>query len=306
MGTEASSLKNEDQEVMKKKLSISKNDEMIRKNVRTKICYPMKIIIRGSRKTGKTTLFKRLQGDPFIATYNETPEIQISQIHWEQKNSDDYSKIDIWDVDDGYLPSNRDDTSNDSSQSKHGKHRYQPLDSKAVDVYKNTNLVIFLIDPFSQKSFDYVKRIYEEVPLSICILIILNFKDLSLSDSINNHSNSNSKSICITKEIVLSLADEIRTNRMHKYKMGSFIAKSSKIASPNISPRSVIDGSASSMECGAAFFLETSMLNCYGLKDLYRVSLLLLLLLYLHLLSYVYYYCYYIYYLVLYVCYYYI
>ena len=61
-----------------------------------------------------------------------------------------------------------------------GKHRYQPLDSKALDVYQNTQLVIFLIDPFSQTSFDYVKRMYDEVPLNICILILLNFKDFRI------------------------------------------------------------------------------------------------------------------------------
>ena len=281
MGNEASSqagITTDTRAIEEKRNSISKNDTMIRNNVRPKLCYPMKIVLRGSRKTGKTSLFKRLQGDTFNANYMQTPEIQVASIHWEMKAADDFSKIDVWDcVDDGYLLEPLELLGNNQRCSQSGmtagKHRYQPLDTKAVDVYKDSHVVIFLINPFSRQSLDYVRKSYTEVSMNICILLVLNFKDLVY----NFVSDDESKEVLqleVTKDQVLSLADEIRNHRMHEYKMDSSIANSTESfsASSRLSSRTKFDNIASSMECGAAFVLETSMADCYGLRDLHNVS----------------------------------
>ena len=44
---------------------IARNDEVVRNRVRSGFQYSMKVVIRGERSSGKTSLWQRLQGQNF-------------------------------------------------------------------------------------------------------------------------------------------------------------------------------------------------------------------------------------------------
>ncbi|KAJ0397705.1 hypothetical protein ATCC90586_001892 [Pythium insidiosum] len=86
--------------------TIQRMDKAIRKRVRGGITYNMKIIIRGDRGTGKTSLFHRLKGEPIPVDHEATPQLQSATINWSYRaNSEESVKCEVWDVvDRGFHP----------------------------------------------------------------------------------------------------------------------------------------------------------------------------------------------------------
>lgn len=111
----------------------------------------MKIILKGDRNVGKTQLFRRLQAQPFIEEYTATEEIQVANIMWNYKTSDDIVKVEVWDVVDvankkKRLVSDKLKIENSNSDAAMDNVPEYGLDANTIDVYKNTNGVIFVFD----------------------------------------------------------------------------------------------------------------------------------------------------------------
>ena len=60
--------------------------------------YHMKLVVRGKRGVGKSSLLGRLKGGSFFDTLESTPEIQTASIGWQYKAMDDKIEVEIWDV----------------------------------------------------------------------------------------------------------------------------------------------------------------------------------------------------------------
>uniref|UniRef100_I3JW35 RAB, member RAS onco family like 6 n=1 Tax=Oreochromis niloticus TaxID=8128 RepID=I3JW35_ORENI len=121
--------------------------------------YNMKIVIRGDRNTGKSTLWHRLQGKKFVEEYIPTQEIQATSIHWNYKTTDDVVKVEVWDVVD--------------------KGEYEvALDAEFLDVYKNCNGVIMMFDITKQWTFNYILRELPKVPTHVPVCVLGNYRDM--------------------------------------------------------------------------------------------------------------------------------
>ncbi len=71
--------------------------------------FAVKVVIRGARKVGKSSLLARLQGRPFVEMYHATPEITSATLKtWKHRTSPgDVVWIDVWDVVDRVLADER-------------------------------------------------------------------------------------------------------------------------------------------------------------------------------------------------------
>uniref|UniRef100_A0A8C7ZHT0 RAB, member RAS oncogene family-like 6b n=1 Tax=Oryzias sinensis TaxID=183150 RepID=A0A8C7ZHT0_9TELE len=130
--------------------------------------YNMKIVIRGDRNTGKSTLWHRLQGKKFVEEYIPTQEIQVTSIHWNYKTTDDVVKVEVWDV---VLPGcTHDDVLFQSDE--------VALDAEFLDVYKNCNGVIMMFDITKQWTFSYIMRELPKVPTHVPVCVLGNHRDM--------------------------------------------------------------------------------------------------------------------------------
>jgi len=152
--------------VERRNRNIKRMDQAVRKRLRggRGFSYNMKLIIRGERGTGKTALWRRLQGMSLTESYSPTPEIQTANINWSFKNLDEAVKVEVWDVVDGT------DESDEKGQAL-------GLNSSVVNVYQNTNAAIFMVNRNAVESFEYVKARISEVPEVVSVLVLINFRD---------------------------------------------------------------------------------------------------------------------------------
>nr|XP_048678806.1 rab-like protein 6 isoform X5 [Caretta caretta] len=139
--------------------------------------YNMKIVIRGDRNTGKTTLWHRLQGKKFVEEYIPTQEIQVTSIHWNYKTTDDIVKVEVWDVVDKGKCKKRGDglkLENDPQEAE----SELALDAEFLDVYKNCNGVVMMFDITKQWTFNYILRELPKVPTHVPVCVLGNYRDM--------------------------------------------------------------------------------------------------------------------------------
>ncbi|CEP16971.1 hypothetical protein [Parasitella parasitica] len=159
--------------------------------------YNMKIVLRGDVMTGKSNLFHRLQGADFDQEYTSTPQIQVANIPWHYKDSNDIVKIEVWDVVDKAHNKNKPESKGIklehkpsdpqiSSDVQPNQPAQQPqedqnvsmgLDASTVNVYRNTHGAILIFDTTKPWTFDYVNKELGNVPESMAVLVLGNFCD---------------------------------------------------------------------------------------------------------------------------------
>ncbi|KAF7652079.1 hypothetical protein LDENG_00101890 [Lucifuga dentata] len=148
--------------------------------------YNMKIVIRGDRNTGKSTLWHRLQGKKFVEEYIPTQEIQATSIHWNYKTTDDVVKVEVWDVvDKGQKYPLPEGVGKGKKRGDNLKLENEPqesdevvLDAEFLDVYKNCNGVIMMFDITKQWTFNYIMRELPKVPTHVPVCVLGNHRDM--------------------------------------------------------------------------------------------------------------------------------
>ncbi|XP_051924188.1 rab-like protein 6 isoform X1 [Hippocampus zosterae] len=148
--------------------------------------YNMKIVIRGDRNTGKSTLWYRLQGKKFVEEYIPTQEIQATSIHWNYKTTDDVVKVEVWDVvDKGQKYPLPEGVGKGKKRGDNLKLENEPqesdevaLDAEFLDVYKNCNGVIMMFDITKQWTFNYILRELPKVPTHVPVCVLGNHRDM--------------------------------------------------------------------------------------------------------------------------------
>lgn len=148
--------------------------------------YNMKIVIRGDRNTGKSTLWHRLQGKKFVEEYLPTQEIQATSIHWNYKTTDDVVKVEVWDVvDKGQKYLLPEGVGKGKRRGENLKLENEPqesddvaLDAEFLDVYKNCNGVIMMFDITKQWTFNYILRELPKVPTHVPVCVLGNHRDM--------------------------------------------------------------------------------------------------------------------------------
>ncbi|XP_058633546.1 rab-like protein 6 isoform X2 [Onychostoma macrolepis] len=149
--------------------------------------YNMKIVIRGDRNTGKSTLWHRLQGKKFQEEYIPTQEIQVTSIHWSYKTTDDVVKVEVWDVvDKGQKIPLPEGVGKGKKRGETLKLENEPqeteselaLDAEFLDVYKNCNGVILMFDITKQWTYNYILRELPKVPTHVPVCVLGNYRDM--------------------------------------------------------------------------------------------------------------------------------
>jgi GTPase SAR1 family protein len=132
--------------------------------------FLVKLVIRGECNTGKSGLWSRLQGNPFIEDYIPSDEIRVATINWSSR---------VWDVVDKSRKKRRPmNSSLKLSNSINVPVTEVSLDAEFLDVYKSTAGVLFIFDITKPWTWDYIEREIVKVPAHIPVLIIGNQLDL--------------------------------------------------------------------------------------------------------------------------------
>jgi len=161
----------------------------------------MKIVIRGARETGKTSLLRRLEGRSFLLEHLPTPQIQVAHIDWNYKTTSDLVQVEVWDVVDKGITNIAQDARM-RALIESGKLPASALpgarvaDASTVNVYKGCHAVLVVFDPTRKWTFDYAKAELEKVPKTCQVLLMANFRDLNNRRQVSENEIENHLRAC--------------------------------------------------------------------------------------------------------------
>eukprot|EP00758_Cryptobia_borreli_P001784 Tbor_TRINITY_DN2532_c0_g1::TRINITY_DN2532_c0_g1_i1::g.436::m.436 len=135
--------------------------------------YNIKVVLRGMRRTGKSSVLARLHGHPFSSTYSPSQEIGAATIRFQNEgdSTDEGAKVEIWDVVDEGIT-----TLKPTQQTPTGVP-HLVADASNIDVYRNCHAAIFIVDVSRRETLDYVEKEAQNVPPTCAICIVMNFSD---------------------------------------------------------------------------------------------------------------------------------
>uniref|UniRef100_A0A3B3VX56 RAB, member RAS onco family like 6 n=1 Tax=Poecilia latipinna TaxID=48699 RepID=A0A3B3VX56_9TELE len=141
--------------------------------------YNMKIVIRGDRNTGKSTLWHRLQGKKFVEEYIPTQEIQVTSIHWNYKSNLMLTSLSYC-LNLCLVLSGKGKRRGDNLKLENEPQESDEvaLDAEFLDVYKNCNGVIMMFDITKQWTFNYILRELPKVPTHVPVCVLGNHRDM--------------------------------------------------------------------------------------------------------------------------------
>lgn len=127
------------------------------------------IVIRGERRTGKSTLLTRMKGQNFNPNYTPTPGLEVYQFPWKLNSSHcNNVMISIWDVVEHSIPQQSATETNPANSA--------PLpDAQTIDTLKRANGLVIMIDPRSPSSISLAEQLICEAPEECQIVVFSNF-----------------------------------------------------------------------------------------------------------------------------------
>jgi hypothetical protein len=111
---------------------------------------------------------------------NITSCIQVANVQWNYKATDDVVKVEVWDVvDKGRKRKKADGLKlENSSNNLPPEVEPPPLDAEFLDVYKGAHGVILVFDMTKAWTWDYVKREMDRIPPHLPVLVLGNHRDM--------------------------------------------------------------------------------------------------------------------------------
>eukprot|EP01060_Flectonema_neradi_P029067 TRINITY_DN3938_c0_g2_i1.p1 TRINITY_DN3938_c0_g2~~TRINITY_DN3938_c0_g2_i1.p1 ORF type:complete len:689 (+),score=187.15 TRINITY_DN3938_c0_g2_i1:41-2107(+) len=221
---------------MKMGLGFEVMEGAMQKKLQNGVKYNMKIVIRGERRSGKSSLLRRLQGKYHDEGYNQTPQISAATVHWCSEFTQDPVKVEVWDVvDSGFITQEIED--HHKSLNAPPGIEVQVSDASNVNVYRDAHCAIFVIDATRSDALEYLKTQLPNVPRGVSVVVLRNKCDL-------------------TDDVVITEKDILKVLEKQQPATTSLLTE--------------VGGNKVPAKYGIPpHCISASMVNCYGIKNLY-------------------------------------
>ena len=146
--------------------------------------YNLRVLIRGDLQTGKTALWRRLQGLSFGGQLPPTQALAVAHLDWTCHSSiEDIVKVEAWDVCDADLsragrPGSGPLTLSHGAVMDSGSGAPPSPKTAEAHLWQNVHAAMVLFDPRKPWTWTYVVRLFQEAPSHLPMLLLAGFADL--------------------------------------------------------------------------------------------------------------------------------